>query len=211
MRRERLWAIRVGGLCAAAVVAAVLTGCAAEQKAEEQVDAAREVNATFKTAVGEVQLQILDDEWDVGEYGDIPHACDPDEYRFRMDRSTPQDWRIGTDALDAANELGAWMKANGWTDIAVRTYSGDVDDVTLKARRLDAHVDEIAVDFQPGDVMDFATVRAESTCEQGDADALTAALVPGWPTSPPAQITRPATERPDATPVFGFGADGQPR
>lgn len=211
MRHRRMRAARVGGALAAALAVAALSGCGGDVNPDGLLDAAREVNTSFKAAVGGVQAQLLDDAWEVGEYGDIPSSCGSDGYLFRMDRTTPKDWRIGAEPLDAANALGEWMGGHGWTDVAVRTFEGDVDDVALKARNEAAHVGEITVDFQPGDLMDFVTVRAESTCEPGDPLALTAALVPGWPSSPPSGIARPAAERPDATPIFGFTEDGQPR
>lgn len=190
-----------------------LSGCQGEGPVTgaELFDEAKQVNTAFKEAVGAVQLQVFDGEWTVEEYGDVPWKCDADGYSFDLGRATPHGWRIDGEPLQAAKELGAWMDDEGWTEVSVKTYSGEVADVVLVASNPDRKVSEITVDFSPGELFDSVTVRATSTCEPGSWVDLLKELIPGAPTDPPAGISRPETERPDAAPLFGFTEDGSPR
>lgn len=173
-------------------------------------ESAREVNITFKEAVGAVQAQIDDGEWDSSHYGDVPVDCD-DGYGFDMSRVTRPDWRLSDDAETTARELGEWLGTNGWSDVQLKTFPGEIGNVIVQARNVDAHVARLDVDIHPGTAGDSVTVRATSTCQDGDPDDLMAVLTPGWPTDAVDHEPRPETERPDATPIFGFTEDGQPR
>lgn len=190
-----------------------LTACQGGGSVDPQdlYDEAKAVNTTFKEAVGAVQLQVFDGEWTVEQYGDIPRGCGSEGYEFRLGRATPDGWRLAAEPLDAAKSLGAWMDGEGWEDVSVKTFDGEIEDVTLVAARTEAHVSEIVVDFTPGELFDNVTVRATSTCEPGSWADLLQELVPGAPSEPPPGISRPSAERPDATPLFGFTADGTPR
>lgn len=203
---------RLAAVMLVVALGTVLTGCKGEQMPsdDELYANAREVNLAFKSAVGAVQAQIVDDEWRVGEYGDAPVDCDGG-YGFEMSRLVPEDWRLTTDAETAARDLGEWLGTNGWTDVQVKTYSGDIGDVVVQARNDDAHVARLDVDIKAGTVADSVIVRAASTCQDGDPDQLMDILYPGGTSDPVETEPLPETERPDATPIFGFTEDGEPR
>jgi hypothetical protein len=60
-------------------------------------------------------------------------------------------------------------------------------------------------------VQDGISLSAASVCEAGDVDALAEAIYPGLYEDSSREWPLPETERPDATPIFGFTDDGQPR
>jgi hypothetical protein len=180
---------------------------------EEVFDSAREVNSTFKETVAGVQEQLWSEEWRVeGGYGDFPDEC-PDGYSFRMTRYLPvaEGWRFGAEPARLRDDLAAWMEDNGFTDVTGLSYTDDVDTLTLTARNTAGLVDEITVQFHPGEVQDGISLSATSTCTRGDARRLVELTRPGFYSDAFSQWPTPATERPDATPVFGFTEDGQPR
>lgn len=206
-RPTRPW----GTVLLALTVAAGLSGCGGTMTGDDDLfERAREANATFKAAVSAVQAEISDDAWGVVQYGDVPRECG-DGYAFRVQRTTPDGWRLSADAHTSAQSLGEWLGTHGWSDVQVRTYEGDVDNVVLQARKPDSGVDRLDVDFNPGTASDSVIVRADSTCQDGDPNELMAQLYPGWPTDANAGGELPETERPDATPIFGFTKDGSPR
>ena len=197
------------------VLLVALTGCATgggdEVPNEALFAEAKTVNHTFKAAVADVQLRVLDDSWIVNSYGDLPSDCNNDAgYTFYLDRTTPDGWRIGGPAIDAAKDLGAWMGTNGWADVALRTYSEGIESVVITASNPDAFVEEIVIDITPGELMDTAVVTADSTCEPGSQNQLIEALIPGFPLHEIGKTQRPETEHPNDTPIFGFNEDGTP-
>ena len=201
----------VGG----AVLLVALTGCATgggDGVPDEALFAeAKSVNLTFKQAVAEVQLRVLDDAWSIEGYGDLPTDCnDGRGYSFDLRRLTPDGWRIGGTPLDAAKKLGAWMGTNGWSDVSLRTYDNDIANVVITANRPDAHVGKILVDFLPGKIMDSVMITADSTCEPGSWRNLIRSLIPGFPTEDADSQEWPETEHPNDTPIFGFNEDGTP-
>lgn len=171
---------------------------------------AQSVNATFKQVVGNVQSQLEPADWRVGQYGDVPVDCD-DGYGFKMTRLVPEEWRLSTDSLTTAQQLGDWLGTNGWSDVQVRTYEGGISNVVLQARNEEAHVDRLDVDIQTGSEADSVIIRATSTCQAGDPNELMAVLYPGWPTDTIEHDALPETEAPDADPVFGFTDSGAAR
>lgn len=203
-----------GWFAGAALVATLaLSGCGAQMTDEEQYDSAREVNFAFKDAVAQLQLQVFDGEWDVtGNYGQEPDGCggaeDTDSYRFWMGRFTPQGWRLDRAPAELADEVAAWMEDDGWTDVKLRTYSGDITNVVVEAKKPDAHVGLVVVDIKPGESFDTVSVRADSTCEPGNW------MVIGEQMDGPApktDTTLPATEHPTDPPAFGRTDEGEPR
>lgn len=174
-------------------------------------DDARGFNTAFKESVAEVQARVLDTEWKVSEYGNVPVDC-AEGYGFRMTRTTPspEGWRLPAGIDQTAREIGEWLGTNGWSDVQLKTFEEGLGHVIVQARNEEAGVDRLDVDLATGDVADAVIVRADSTCHDGDPNTLMEELYPGWPTE---QVDGelPTTERPDATPVFGFTAEGQPR
>ncbi|WP_046014134.1 hypothetical protein [Microbacterium sp. SA39] len=171
-------------------------------------DQAREVNFTYKAAVADVQLQILDGEWEIDQYGDRPQSCDSDGYRFRMSRATPPEWHLDGTPAEAAERIGAWLDENGWTDITARTYTDGITDIVVEARNPDAHIDRLTVDISPGDNYDIGTIYADSTCQPGDSHTIASAMLP----KDSAQATpRALLEHPADPPSFGYNDDGTPR
>lgn len=194
--------------------AVALSACTAPQRVagdDAVYDEARDVNLTFKRSVADVQASVLGSEWKVGEYGDVPVSCD-DGYGFRMTRTTPSPagWRLPAGIERMAHEIGERLAADGWSDVEVVTYEEGLGHVLVQARRTVDGVARLDVDLATGEVADGVIVRAESTCHDGDPNALMAELYPGWPTEQ-TEGEAPTTERPDADPVFGFTAEGRPR
>jgi hypothetical protein len=190
---------------------ALLTACGGEPVTSNDVyDTARELNLAFKSTVAEVQTRISDGAWRIGEYGDVPVECE-DGYGFSMSRQVPLDYRIAGDAESAATELGEWLGSEGWVDISRRTYGEGIGNVILEARNPDSRVALLTVDFQKGEAADAASIRADSTCGEGDPNDLMRELYPGFPTDAVETDPLPTEEPPGATPVFGFTEDGAPR
>lgn len=176
-------------------------------------ESAKEANTAFKAAVADVQRELWTEEWRVGVYGDMPSACGADRYRFELSRDLPVEdgWRFPADPATMREDLASWMESNGYTDVTGLSYEGDVDTLTLTARNVDAGIDELTVQFHPGEVQDGISLSATSVCEPGDVDALSEEIYPGLYEDSSREWPLPETERPDATPVFGFTADGEPR
>lgn len=207
-----------GAAALLAVAALFLTGCGGSPMPtstsdDELFTRAQAVNAAFKSSVAEVQRELWVDEWRVGAYGDMPAACGSDEFRFEMSRDLPvaDGWRFPSEPGAMRDDLAGWMESNGYTDITGLSYTDDVDTLTLTARNVDAGIDEITVQFHPGEVQDGISLSAASVCEAGDVDALAEAIYPGLYEDSSREWPLPETERPDATPIFGFTEDGQPR
>lgn len=182
---------------------------------EELFTRAAELNASFRAAVADVQRQLWTEEWGVFEYGDAPSDCGDDRFRFDMGRYAPaaaQPWRFAKDPATMREELARWMEEHGYTDIEGLDYDAGVDTLTLTARNVDAGIDEISVQFHPGESHDGIEVRAKSVCRDGDHHAVINVVFPGvleepfrdWP-------ARPEAEAPDDEPIFGTTEDGNPR
>ena len=206
MRRRRwgLTAVFAGALL-------VLSGCGEPVSDEELFEQARTVNFDYKAAVADVQLQILDGDWRLEGYGDTPSLCGNDGYDFRLGRTTPEGWRIDGTPAEAAHRIGEWLDDNGWTDIKTRTYTNDIADVVIQARKPDAHVQRITIDFSPGQHFDSATIYADSTCEPGNWKAVSDLRRPGYPDDEKNLELQPTTEHPTAELSFGYTADGKRR
>lgn len=196
-------------MIAGALIALVgaLCGCGASSVSDEELyERAREQNAAFKEAVASVQELVHTGEWEVYTYGATPTACDGG-YKFEMSRALPPPaLPPDTDARARADEIAAAMDADGWSDVVVRTYSEGIGHVIVQASH--EYVERIDVDINPGEAATGVLIRAESACFEGDLDALRPILNPQWPRGDHEYPTR---ETPDATPVFGFTEDGQPR
>ena len=98
---------------------------------QDQYDSAREMNSTFKDAVGALQLEVLEGEWQIAEdYGQTPIGCtggtDTQSYRFEMTRITPEGWRLHRTPVDLAEGIAVWFDENGWTDVTQRAYAGGI-------------------------------------------------------------------------------------
>lgn len=193
--------------CAIVAVAGVLSACGGNSVSDEELyERAREQNVAFKEAVASVQELVHTGEWKVYTYGATPTGCDGG-YRFEMSRALPLPaLPPDTDARALADEIAAEMDADGWSDVVVHTYSEGIDHVIVQASH--EYVERIDVDINPGKVATGVLIRAESACFEGDLDALRPILNPQWPRG---YHEYPTLETPDATPVFGFTEDGQPR
>lgn len=193
--------------------AIALVGCSdgVGPSSDQVYERGREVNLTFKRAVADVQKQLTEDPWDASQYGNAPDDCG-NGHLFQLVRTTPVGWvGFGGDERAAAERLGNWLSAQGWSEVSLRTYEGEITNVVLQARREDAHVDRLDVDFKSGTAADVVILSASSTCEPGDADALMKELYPGWPTNTVKHEPLPTEEAPGDTPIFGFASDGKPR
>ena len=195
----------------------LLTGCGGPQMPDETTEdlfaRAQEANATFKSSVADVQKELWTDEWRVVLYGDMPSRCGSDEFQFHMDRRVPVEggWRFPADPATMRDDLAEWMESQGYSDITGLSYTDGIDTLTLSARNVDAGIDEIIVQFHPGEVQDGIDISATSVCWPGDVDAVAEAIYPGLYEDASREWPLPRTERPDAEPVFGFTEDGEPR
>lgn len=160
-------------------------------------------SGSAKAAVAELQLHLHDGEWDaLYAYGEIPEPCGADGYRFTFDRSTRADsgWRLPEGTPEAqAEHLVAWLGQHDWTDIVVRSYTGIVTDVTITARKPDAHVDDLLITLSPGDVADGVSLRTATTCQPGSHQDLADLMFP----TGMRDVSSPRTEHPSAEPFFG--------
>lgn len=132
---------------------------------------ARETNLTMKQEVADLQLHIFDGEWTVGEYGDVPNSCGSNGYNFYVQRGTPldSDWRMSApSAQDMADELMGWLESRGWTSVTRQAYSTGVSTVTVEAEKRSSYVEDLLVMISSGVENDIVTIRATSTCEDGD-------------------------------------------
>ncbi len=166
-------------------------------------DQARSINSSVKKEISLLQLRILDGEWDVQKYGDIPSKCGSDGYRFAFGRSTPHNdgWRLPDGSPDQTiDALSEWFGEHGWSGIAVRTFSGDVQDLVLEARKPSAHIELVVITVATGKSRDWIDIDVTSTCEPGSEEELVDLMFPaglnGRDWSQP--------EHPSAEPKFGF-------
>ena len=206
-------AIRAAAVGVAAVL--VLTGCGAPMSDEELLTQARDANFEFKAAVAQVQLQLVDDDWRLTEYGAAPRACESasGQYSYQQTRDFPptsdtgdewEGWHLDEDPLDTVARVGAWLEENGWTDIRHRTYSEKVDNVVLQAKNEDAGVDRLDIDINPGNRYDRVTIMAYSTCHPGDQRRLWELLNP-YDTLTYSPLTELSpSEHPSTRPYFGL-------
>lgn len=174
---------------------------------EELFEQARAVNFAYKAAVAEVQLHILDAEWDLTGYGDSPDQCGDDRYEFELTRRTPSGWRIDGTPMETADRIAAWLDENGWTDIKTRGYSGEIADAVVEAEYPEKHVELLIVDISPGELFDSTTIYATSTCEPGDYLVISDMRRPG----DGERELQPSVEHPSARPSFGYTEDGKRR
>jgi hypothetical protein len=183
-----------------------LTGCA--PTGTDLFDQARQVNATAKEAVAELQLYLFDGVWDVDNYGEIPESCGANGYRFSFTRSTIGDfdapWRLPQGTVDAqAGDITAWLEEHGWSGIVFRSYTGGVTDVTITTRKPDAHIDDLLITNGPGEATDSINLRTTTTCEPGSKRDLRHLMFPDGLS----EYTSPLSEHPSAEPFFGMAPD----
>ncbi|MDF2666581.1 MAG: UDP-N-acetylmuramate dehydrogenase [Microbacterium sp.] len=204
-------------LASAMVAATLLTGCGGPQMSpvetptsEQSFAEAKAVNLAFKTAVADVQKQIFDGEWRVGEYGDVPDACDQG-YEFFLRRKLPEGFSFNEQGPQRMEELRTWMSDNGWQVDPAPSYGPGIDNIVIVASKPDAKVARLDVDLLPGTAaqgtVDVLEVRATSTCEPGDAAALLEQLR-GPLKAVPDETGIPDLESPDATPLFERSTEG---
>ncbi|MFS0853446.1 hypothetical protein [Microbacterium sp. 179-I 3D4 NHS] len=173
---------------------------------------ARDVNFTFKAALAEVQMQVLDGEWKVTYYGGSPKMCGDSGYSFAFQRATLPHWKLNEPTGDAADRIAAWLDENGWENITTQGYSGDIADIVIQAEKPDAYVDRLMIDISPDpDTYDIATITAETACFTTDVDRLDALLEPGAAEDSEDLERVPSTEHPTAKPSFGYTPDGKRR
>ncbi|MFE7844391.1 hypothetical protein ACFUTX_04250 [Microbacterium sp. NPDC057407] len=176
---------------------------------DEWYEDARKFNVAFKESVAEVQSWITDEPWIIdGIYGHVPMDC-AGGYQFDMWRSTPANWRAGTDAETAARRLGDWLWEQGWS-VKLHTYGEGIDNVVITASNNEKHVADLYVNFLLGSHRDIVSLEATSTCRPGDPNELMDILDPGWLTETEDPVM-PETEVPGTPPIFGFNEDGTPR
>ena len=198
------WAAVAAGL---ALVGA-LAGCTTSGATDDDLyDAARQTNLLFKSAVGTVQLHLYDGDWQVQEYGDAPVDCGSG-YSFIMGRTTPEGWTLDADAMSTAHHLARWLTARGWTTTDAEASGDGI--VVVEASSPAFAIASLVVEVRDGEAAaDAIGVHAETACQDGDADALTAILFPG--SADATHDALPVAEPAGAVPVFGFTADGRPR
>ena len=181
---------------------------------EELLTEARDANFGFKAAVAQVQLQLVDGDWWLTDYGAAPEDCSTggDNYEYYLTRqfppvangtTDPVGWRFTEAPVDTVARVGQWLDEHGWTDIRHRTYSEGIDNVVLQAKNENAGVSRLDIDINPGKTFDSVVVRAYSTCHPGDQRQLADLLTP-YDSSAPVQGEIPLAEHPTATPYFGM-------
>jgi hypothetical protein len=199
---------------AAAIAAALLiglTGCGEQMTDQEVLEQARDVNFTFKAALADVQMQVLDGEWKVYDYGATSSECGGSGYSFTFQRATLPHWKLTEPARDAADRIAMWLDKNGWENITTQGYSGDVADIVVQAQKPDAFVDRLIIDISPDPTSyDIATVTAESTCQPVEMKVLDPLIQPGELELEDLEAV-PSTEHPTAKPSFGYTPDGKRR
>jgi hypothetical protein len=173
-------------------------------------DDAKAVNLEYKAAVADVQKQIFDGGWRVGEYGDVPDQCDGG-FQFFLRRKLPEGFSFDGQGPQRMEQLSTWMSENGWQVEPAPTYGEGIDNIVIVAGKPEAKVSRLDVDFIPADpaegTVDVLELRATSTCEPGDAAALLEELR-GPLTAVPNDDGIPDSESPDATPLFERFAEG---
>jgi hypothetical protein len=174
---------------------------------EELLDQAQTINRKYKDAVGQVQLQILDGDWEVVTYGDGPEKCGHSGYKYDLIRYTPSGWHLDGTPMEVADRVATWLDENGWTDVKARGYSGEIADVVVEAKYPAKHVELLIIDISPGELFDSVAVYATSTCEPGDAHQISEMRRPGKGE----REKLPATEHPTDKPSFGHTEDGKRR
>ncbi|MGO2751956.1 MAG: hypothetical protein ACTIA6_18040 [Pseudoclavibacter sp.] len=174
---------------------------------------ARDANFEFKAAVAQVQLQLVDGDWEMTDYGAAPDDCSDggDKYEFQMERYYPatngpatewKGWRFNEEPMDIVFRVGQWLDEHGWTDIRHRTYSEKVDNVVLQAKNADAGVSRLDIDINPGKTFDSVSITAYSTCHPGDHQRIFQLQTPYDSYAPPT-TDLPLSEHPTASPQFG--------
>ncbi|WP_139327301.1 hypothetical protein [Microbacterium sp. RURRCA19A] len=191
----------------------VLTACGeepAEPGSEQAFDDARAVNLEFKAAVADVQKQIFDGDWRVGEYGDVPDQCEGG-YQFFLRRKLPEGFSFDGQGAQRMEQLRSWLSENGWQLAPTPTYGEGIENIVIMAGKPEAKVSRLDVDMVPANpaegAIDVLELRATSTCEPGDAGALLDQLR-GPLTAVPSDNGIPDLESPDATPLFERFAEG---
>lgn len=189
----------------------MMTGCGAPMTDEELFDRARDVNLSYKEAVSDVQLQILDGDWQLRGYGDGPRSCGGDGYEFDLTRRTPEGWHLDGTPMEVADRVATWLDENGWTSVKARGYDGEIADVVVEAKYPAKHVELLIIDISPGELFDSVAVYATSTCQPGDSHRVFELVYADGDLSGPPVEMLPELEHPTAEPSFGFTKDGKRR
>ncbi|MBQ3358771.1 MAG: hypothetical protein IJG47_07715 [Microbacterium sp.] len=193
------------------MIAAGISGCGGPVSDEQLFDRAKQVSFSFRAAIAEVQVELLDGKWEITGYGDAARRCG-DGYAFDLRRDTPPYFRLTDSASTSADLAAAWLNENGWTDIRLQRYDGEIADVVVHARKVDAEVESLSIDFKPDpDSYDIITIIATSTCSPGDWTTITDLARPGYPADRANLETAPAAEHPSAPQSFGYTPDGKRR
>jgi hypothetical protein len=200
---------KMAAVAAALVLLIGMTGCGEQMTNEELLDQARDVNFTFKTALGDVQMQVFDGDWEVTDYGGSSWGCESG-FAFSFRRDTLPQWKLNEPTREAAQRIATWLDDNGWQNIKTQGYSGDIANIVIHAEKPEAYVDRLMIDISPDpDTYDIATISADSTCEPGDLERLDAIRRPGLHTEAEHLEDVPSTEHPTAKPSFGYTPDGK--
>ena len=181
---------------------------------EELLTEARDANFEFKAVVAQVQLQLVDGDWWLTDYGAAPEDCSDggDNYEYYLTRqfppvangtTDPVGWRFTEAPVDTVARVGQWLDEHGWTDIRHRTYSDGIDNVVLQAKNEDAGVSRLDIDVNPGKTFDSVSITAYSTCHPGDSHRINDLLMPYDSYAPPITDLPPA-EHPSAPQFFGL-------
>lgn len=212
---QRRWRTLPALVASAVVTATVLTGCGGPQMSPNETPSAtpsstvgfedaKAANLEYKAAVAEVQKQIFDGDWRVGEYGDVPDQCEGG-YQFFLRRKLPEGFSFDGQGPQRMEQLRTWMSENGWQVEPAPTYGAGIDNIVIVAGKPDEKVSRLDVDLIPGvaaeGTIDVLELRATSTCEPGDAGAILDELR-GPLTAVPSDDDIPDLESPDATPLF---------
>jgi hypothetical protein len=188
-----------------------LTGCGEPMTDEQLFIQARDVSFTFRAALADVQMQVLDGDWRIYAYGAETWDCGGGGYRFEFQRATLPHWKLNEPTRDAAERIATWLDENGWENITTQGYSGDIANIVIQAERPDAYVDRLMIDISPDpETYDIATVTAESTCQSGDTDVIRDLRNPAGLEADDREDV-PFTEHPTAKPSFGYTPDGKRR
>lgn len=182
-----------------------LTGCV--PNGPELYLQAKDVYASMREKVAELQVHVYDGEWDLPGWGVAPEKCGSKGYRFSFTRTTPLDdgwWLPQQTTEDKVDALMQWLDQNGWSEVRMRTYSGGVTAVNIEAKYPDAHVQDILITVTTGPANDIVHLKVTGTCEPGDDSELWELMFPdGYPGSDAPQSVHPSVEPPfgDAAPT----------
>lgn len=198
-------------------VALTVGGCMANETpgAQSLYDEAKSLYVPFKTRVTEVQRDIFDGEWKLANYGDFPEACQDggsaveNTFRFVISVSVKQNLTdLPESSHDAAQVLSESLTATGWSDVRIEDVSvSDTASVTVWASDETQGVKTLMLNVHEGfnDSPTTVSLKAFSTCGNGDHLDLMDELFPSLDTPPEPETVVPSDEF-----RFGFDESGEP-